>query len=98
MSTAINTGITCVICDVISKRITQTDIVCVTAPLKAAAPTVAYAPGMIFVICPLYRTPRGNQVAISSPMIRPIAAPVRKFGMKLPLGIGSEEQIIEKTN
>lgn len=98
MSTAIKTGMTCVICDVISKRITQTDIVCVTAPLNAAAPTVAYAPGMILVICPLYRTPNGNQVAINSPIIRPIAAPLRKFGMKLPFGIGNEEQSIENIN
>lgn len=34
----------CVICPVISKAITDTDMECVTAPAKAAAPTTAYPP------------------------------------------------------
>ena len=33
-----------VICPVISNTITDTDMVCVTAPENAAAPTVAYPP------------------------------------------------------
>ena len=42
--TAIIIGTICVICPVISNIITLTEIVCVTAPEKAAAPTVAYPP------------------------------------------------------
>lgn len=37
-------GIIWVICPVISKTMTDTEIVCVTAPEKAAAPTAAYPP------------------------------------------------------
>lgn len=38
-------GMICVICPVISNTMTDTEMVCVTAPEKAAAPTVAYPPG-----------------------------------------------------
>lgn len=44
ISTAIIMGTMCVIWPVISKMMTLTDIVCVTAPENAAAPTVAYPP------------------------------------------------------
>lgn len=64
INTDINTGMTCVIWDVISNNITHTDIVWVTAPPNAAAPTVAYAPGMICVIFPLYLTPKNIEYVI----------------------------------
>lgn len=41
ISTAIMIGMMCVIWPVISNTMTDTEMVCVTAPLKAAAPTVA---------------------------------------------------------
>lgn len=44
ISTAIIIGTMCVICPVISNIMTLTDIVWVTAPENAAAPTVAYPP------------------------------------------------------
>lgn len=52
ISTAIIIGIMWVICPVISNTITDTETVCVTEPLNAAAPTVAYPPGMIFATFP----------------------------------------------
>lgn len=43
-------------------------------------------------------TPLGNHKCISSPTIRPNAAPVLNTGMKLPDGIGMVDAIIENTN
>lgn len=57
INTAIIIGIMCVICPVISNTITETEIVWVTEPLNAAAPTVAYPPGMIFANFPPYLIP-----------------------------------------
>lgn len=42
--------------------------------------------------------PRGNHVRINSPAILPKAAPLLKFGINDPLGIGKEEPITEKKN
>lgn len=50
INTAIIIGTMWVIWPVISKIMTLTDIVCVTAPENAAAPTVAYPPKTINVI------------------------------------------------
>lgn len=105
---------TWLICDVISNIITAVDRVWVTAPLHATAPTVAYAPGIILVNLPPYLTPTlylvftfltvkrvvpvGNHVAISSPPIRPKAAPALKLGMNAPQGIGIVDAKIDAKN
>ena len=41
------TGRMCVICPVSSNTMTEVDMVCVTPPAMAAAPTTAYPPGLI---------------------------------------------------
>jgi len=43
-------------------------------------------------------TPHGNHRCMSSPTIRPNAAPVLNTGMKLPDGIGMVDAIMENTN
>lgn len=43
-------------------------------------------------------TPYGNQECMSSPTIRPNAAPVLNTGMKLPDGTGMVDAIMENTN
>lgn len=61
----------CVICPVNSNTMTDVDIVCVTPPAIAAAPTTAYPPGLMSL--PLI--PLTKEKSINSPTIRPIAAP-----------------------
>jgi len=55
-------------------------------------------PGMIGVMNFPCLTPYGNHRCMSSPTIRPIAAPVLNTGIKLPDGIGMVDAIMEKTN
>ena len=50
ISTEIKIGIIWVICPVISKTITLIEMVWVTAPVKEAAPTVAYPPATIWCL------------------------------------------------
>ena len=61
----------CVICPVSSKTMTDVDIVCVTPPAIAAAPTTAYPPGLMRR--PLI--PLTDAKSMSSPTTRPKAAP-----------------------
>lgn len=42
--------------------------------------------------------PRGNQRCINSPTILPNPAPILNTGMKIPLGAGTVEEIIEVEN
>lgn len=53
---------------------------------------------MIGVMNSLWYIPLGNAMCISSPATLPSAAPILNTGIKLPLGTGIVDAIIEKTN
>ena len=111
MTTPTITGNICVICPVSSNTITDVDIVCVTPPAMAAAPTTAYPPGLIRrPLIPDWKTK-----SILSPTRRPKAAPIeygrsqhwgilkvflpiKKTGKKTPAGIGRATAIVVKIN
>lgn len=68
------TGNMCVICPVSSNTMTDVDMVCVTPPAIAAAPTTAYPPGLMRrPLMPLMKAK-----SIISPTTRPNAAPEEK--------------------
>lgn len=71
IKTAIIIGMIWVICPVISNTMTDTEMVWVTDPEKAAAPTVAYPPGIMSATLPPYLIPEKVHCLVQSKIILP---------------------------